>query len=149
MPFSFEILNCYWVYLTIGIKFSKRTDSDLKGSAMNQNDSSSNEVLLYRQEIIAHEEIFGIEYEYQFAVIYLKNGFFYIDYPSSITVNSFDPKDITIGDIEEIKITILKNVILELKKAPHFTESVFGLQYMPNPKVDPNYDGSINPFADI
>ncbi len=116
---------------------------------MNQNDSSSDDVLLYRQEIIAHEEVLGIEYEYQFAVIYLRDGFFYIDFPSSITINSYDINDITIGDIEDIKITILKKVITELKKAPHFTESVFGLQYIPNATIDPDYDGSINPFEDL
>jgi len=116
---------------------------------MYQNGSSPNDVLLYRQEIVAHEEILGIEYEYQLAVVYLKGGFFYIDFPSSITIKSFDTNSFTTGDIEEIRITILKNVITELRKAPHFTEFAFGLQYIPNPKIDPDYDGSINPFADL
>ncbi len=115
---------------------------------MNQDDPFAQNDLMYRQEISAEDTILGIKYEYQFAVIYLDDGSFYIDYPTSIAVISIDLADIDTGNVEEIKAIIYKNVIDDLKKAPHYTEQVFGLRYIPNPKIDPDYDKDINPFTE-
>ena len=116
---------------------------------MNQDDSSSGSTLMYRQEISTSDELLGINYEFDFAVIYLEDGSFYLEFPTTVTVVSTEPPNMAIGDVEEVKAIILGHVIEELKKAPHYTETIFNLRYIPNPKIDPDYDHDINPFDDF
>jgi hypothetical protein len=104
--------------------------------------------LLYRQVITYCGDILGVNYEVDYAVVYLADGSFYLEYPKSVQIENTGGLILSGEELLSLKSQLLVQSVEELKRAPYYAAWFFGFRYIPNPDYDPDFVPGLNPFEE-